>query len=88
MVKELSKSHERVRFCHLSDVIEDTKGEFVLVVNRAEHQTNALCELSIQEHLDYYLAGGMSQKDAIKAVAKDRNVPKNDIYKLTINDKK
>ncbi|MBQ4273010.1 MAG: 16S rRNA (cytidine(1402)-2'-O)-methyltransferase [Clostridia bacterium] len=88
LVKELSKSHERVRFCHLSDVIDDTKGEFVLVVNRAEHQTNALCELTVQEHLDYYIKGGMSQKDAIKAVAKDRNVPKNDIYKLTIADKK
>ncbi len=84
LVKELSKSHERVRFCHLADVIEDTKGEFVLVVNRTEQSQNALCDLTVEEHLNYYLSGGMSKNDAIKAVAKDRNVPKNEIYKLTI----
>lgn len=84
LVKELSKSHERVRFCHLQDQIEDDKGEFVLVVNSCQQQ-NPLCQLSVQQHLAYYLDGGMNKNEAIKAVAKDRNVSKNDIYKLTIN---
>lgn len=84
LVKELTKSHERVRFCHLSDEIDDDKGEFVLVVNAAT-DTNPLCNLDVMEHLDYYLKGGMSKNEAIKAVAKDRNVSKNEIYKLTIN---
>ena len=83
LVKELTKTHEKVRFCHLSDVIEDDKGEFVLVVN-AGTVANPLCELSVQEHLNYYVNGGMSKAEAIKAVAKDRNVPKNTIYKQTI----
>ena len=83
LVKELTKTHERVTFCHLSDVIEDDKGEFVLVVNGGT-VANPLCELTVAEHLDYYLKGGMSKNDAIKAVAKDRNVPKNEIYKQTI----
>ena len=84
LVKELTKTHERVRFCHLADVIDDDKGEFVLVVNSAQ-ESNPLCELTVAEHLDYYLKSGMSKSEAVKAVAKDRNVPKNEIYKQTIN---
>ena len=84
LVKELTKAHERVRFCHLADVIDDDKGEFVLVVNSGK-EANPLCELTVAEHIDYYLNSGMSKSDAVKAVAKDRNVPKNDIYKQTIN---
>ncbi len=83
LVKELTKQHERVRFCHLSDVIDDDKGEFVLVVDRVE-QANPLCQLSVAEHVNYYVSGGMAKNDAIKAVAKDRNVPKNEIYKQTL----
>ena len=83
LVKELSKSHERVRFCKLSDVIDDDRGEFVLVVNRRK-DSNPLCDLTVSEHLDYYLSSGMSKNEAVKAVAKDRNVPKNDIDKQTI----
>ena len=84
LVKELTKTHEKATFCHLSDVIDDDKGEFVLVVNSAT-VANPLCELSVAEHLDYYLKSGMNKPEAIKAVARDRNVPKNTIYKETIN---
>lgn len=84
LVKELTKTHERVRFCKLSDEIDDDKGEFVLVVDKAAEEQNPLCSLSVEEHLDYYLKSGMPKNLAIKAVAKDRNVPKNEIYKQTL----
>ncbi len=83
LVKEISKTHERARFCRLSDEIDDDKGEFVLVVNR-QAEENPLCALSVEEHLNYYVNGGMTKNDAVKAVARDRNVPKNEIYKYTI----
>lgn len=83
LVKELTKTHESARFCHLGDVIDDDKGEFVLVVNSMVEE-NPLCALTVAEHLDYYVKGGMSKSEAVKAVAKDRNVPKNEIYKQTI----
>lgn len=86
LVKELTKAHERATFCKLSTVIEDDKGEFVLVVDKAEQQ-NPLCDLSVEQHIAYYTSGGMSKNDAVKAVAKDRNVPKNEIYKHTLNDR-
>ena len=84
LVKELSKTHENARFCHLGDEIDDDKGEFVLVVDRMEEE-NPLCKLSVAEHLDYYVKSGMPKNLAIKAVAKDRNVSKNEIYKQTLS---
>ena len=85
LVKEISKTHEKVTFCHLADEIDDDKGEFVLVVDRMA-QENPLCSLTVEQHLQYYLDGGMPKNQAIKAVAHDRNVPKNEIYKLTLNN--
>ena len=38
--------------------------------------------LTIEEHYKFYENKGYSKKDIIKLIAKDRNVPKNDIYKL------
>ena len=32
------------------------------------------------KHVEHYVNAGMSKKDAIKTAAKDRGVPKNDIY--------
>ncbi len=84
LVKELTKSHESIRFCRLSDEIDDTRGEFVLVVDRAEAEQNPLCALTVEQHLAYYMDGGMNKNEAVKAVAHDRNLPKNEIYKLTI----
>ena len=37
-------------------------------------------KLSPAAHEDYYVQTGMTKKEAIKAVATDRNVPKNEIY--------
>lgn len=85
LVKEISKLHEKATFCHLSDEIEEDKGEFVLVVDRMA-EANPLCNLTVEEHLQYYQKGGMPKNQAIKQVAQDRNVPKNEIYKQTLKD--
>jgi 16S rRNA (cytidine1402-2'-O)-methyltransferase len=37
--------------------------------------------MSSPEHVEYYIALGMSKMDAIKKAAKDRGVPKNDVYR-------
>lgn len=86
LVKELSKAHEKAIFCNLGSEICEDKGEFVLVVDRGKEE-NPLCKLSAEEHLNYYLKSGMSKNEAVKATAKDRNVSKNEIYKLTLNDR-
>ena len=37
-------------------------------------------ELTVVEHVEHYIKEGDDQKDAIKKAAKDRGVPKRDVY--------
>lgn len=37
--------------------------------------------MSLEEHYKYYESLGLSKKDAIKQVAKDRGLKKNEVYK-------
>ena len=67
------------------------RGEYVLVVEGAPEGTISsaapdLCSLSVEDHVNHYIESGMSKKDAIKATAKDRGVPKNDIYMFFAKD--
>lgn len=81
--REISKIHEEIYRDKISELIKisDTlKGEFVLIVE-GNHDNVDYSELSIQEHIKLYLDDGISEKDAIKLVAKERNVAKSIIYK-------
>ena len=66
----------------IEEIIEESiniKGEFVIVVEgnvQAVDYTN----VTIVEHVNSYIKEGLSVNDAIKAVAKDRNLNKKDIY--------
>ena len=44
-------------------------------------------ELSVKEHYELYITGGMDRKEAMKQVAKDRGLSKRDIYSLLVNDR-
>lgn len=94
--RELTKLHEEIVRGKISEVIEyfnnnNPRGELVLVMEglteeEIEKEKRASFEeLSIEEHIIKYIEEGMSKKDAIKAVAKDRKVPKNEIYKYSTN---
>ncbi len=81
--REISKIHEEIcrgKISELIDLVEDMKGEFVIIV---EGNTNIVdfSNLTVAEHIKLYLDDGMSEKDAIKLVAKERNVAKSIIYK-------
>ncbi|MBP5466355.1 MAG: 16S rRNA (cytidine(1402)-2'-O)-methyltransferase [Clostridia bacterium] len=85
-VKEITKLHETVNRFNLKDgVEEDQKGEFVILVDKGSEE-NPLLSLSEKEHIEYYINGGMDKKDALKKVAKERNVSKSALYKYTIED--
>ena len=43
-------------------------------------------KLSIREQVDAYIAEGLSKMDAVKRVAKERGLPKNDVYKEMIEE--
>ena len=89
--RELTKKHETAFQTTFEDAItyyeeHEPKGECVIVVegrSREELRQEEVSkweELSVQEHMDYYLNQGIDKKEAMKMVAKDRGVPKRDIY--------
>ena len=81
--REISKIHEEIFRDKISNVISEVdtmKGEFVIVVE-GNKDVEDYSELSVFDHIQLYLDDGMSEKDAIKLVAKERNVAKSIIYK-------
>lgn len=80
LVREISKLHEDKIDFRLPDIPETAtlKGEMVLIVEGASG--NALNALTVEEHYKKYVADGMTEKDAMKAVARDRGVSKSEIY--------
>ena len=64
----------------------EPRGEYVLVIEgkskqeAIEEKQQAFSEMTLEEHMKIYTDQGLSEKDAMKAVAKDRGVTKRDIY--------
>lgn len=96
--RELTKLHEEISPMTLSEAIEkysevDPKGEFVLVIAGKSRQEikeetiNFYSEMNINEHMKLYENKGLSQKDAMKQVAKDLGIAKRDVYKMLLEDK-
>ena len=88
LCRELTKLHETVQRGSIQEMIafyeqNDPRGEYVIVLEGATEeapQEHFWEKLSPAAHVDYYIQTGMSKKDAIKAVATDRGVPKNEVY--------
>ena len=80
--REISKIHEEVcrdKISNVLQIVSQMKGEFVIVVegNKEKVDYNSL---DVVEHVKLYTEDGMSEKEAIKLVAKERNVAKSVIY--------
>ena len=91
LCRELTKKHETAFHSTIDDLLayyekEKPLGECVLVIegkSRQELKEEAAAsweEISIEEHMEIYEKKGMSRKDAMKQVAKDRGVSKRNIY--------
>ena len=81
--REISKRYEEIIRDNISNVLEivDTlKGEMVVVVE-GNLDAEDFSSLSIIEHVNLYIDDGMSSNDAIKKVAKERDIPKSVVYK-------
>jgi 16S rRNA (cytidine1402-2'-O)-methyltransferase len=80
--REITKKFETVYRGKFSDVISNIpdKGEFVIVVSGAEAK-EVDSNLSVKEAVNLYIKAGLDVMSAIKKVAKDRCVPKGEIYK-------
>ncbi len=89
--RELTKKHETAFATTLKEAISyyeenEPKGECVLVLegkSREELKKEEVAkweEMSIEEHMEYYMARGIEKKEAMKLVAKDRGIGKRDVY--------
>ena len=85
-VREITKIHEQaIRFSLGTGLTGDRRGEYVLLIEGAEGKNNELNNLSVKDHILYYMASGLDKKVALKTVAKDRGLPKSEIYKYSID---
>ena len=94
-VKELTKLHENVFVTSFEEALSyyeenEPRGEFVLVIEgkkieeiRKEKEASYK-EMDINEHMKLYMDKGMDKKDAMKAVAVDRGMPKREVYKMLL----
>lgn len=83
-VREITKTFETREQFRLSEGYGGARrGEFVIVVEGANKNEKTF-EISINEHIALYMARGFDKKEAIKAVAKERGLNKNEVYKHTI----
>lgn len=90
--RELTKKHETVFATTLEEALSyyeenEPRGECVLVLegrSRKELRQQEEAEwkeMSVKEHMEFYLNQGMDRKDAMKQVAKDRGMGKRDVYR-------
>lgn len=89
IIKELTKKHEEILKCTLTFAINyfkenQPKGEYVLVLSgsRLENKINCAPEKTIHQLFDLFLQEGFDPKDAIKKVAKEKNISKREVYKI------
>ncbi len=89
--KELTKIHERVLAFKISEAINyfeenEPKGEMVAIIEGMDEEEllakkqESWEKLTLKEHVEFYEAKGLDEKDAMKAVAKDRGIRKRDVY--------
>lgn len=99
LCRELTKKFEEKMQMTFGESVDfyrenEPRGEYVLVIEgkskqeAIEEKQQAFSEMTLEEHMKIYTDQGLSEKDAMKAVAKDRGVTKRDIYsELKTKDK-
>ena len=93
LAKEITKIHEEYNRGKISEIIdklsekESIKGEFVILLDLnlcITKETDDIVNKSIEEQYNYYKLQGLEKKEIIKRIAKNKNVPRNEIYKQFI----
>ena len=93
--KELTKKHESFTKTTFGEALtffenEAPRGEYVLVIEGKpiaalrEEEQKKWEDISLEEHIKMRMDEGMSKKEAVKAVAEERGIPKRDVYSAAI----
>lgn len=80
--REITKKFETIYRGNLNDIIQNIpeKGEFVIIVS-GNDEKEVISDLSIKESVNLYIRAGFDVMSSIKKVARDKKLPKNEIYK-------
>lgn len=81
--REISKKYEEIYRGNIEQVLlelENIKGEIVIVVS-GNNEENNYQNLTIIEHVNLYIKEGLTNKESMKQVAKDRNISKSEVYR-------
>ncbi len=91
--REITKKYEETIRTSVEEALDifkerEIKGEFVLILEGFTGEIQNLNNndnLSILEYVTKLIDDGISKKDAIKHVAKERKLPKNDVYQEVLD---
>lgn len=91
--RELTKKYQEIIRKDIQGCIEifnerEVKGEFVLIVEGFKGEVKKVCEyddLNEREYVLKLMEEGISKKDAIKAVCKERKLKKDIVYKQVLD---
>lgn len=92
--REMTKKFEEILRMSVNEAVtyyeeNEPKGEFVIIVEGASEineENNEFSDMTVKEHVDFYISSGLDKKEAIRKCATDRNVPKRDIYNIYVNE--
>lgn len=93
IARELTKIHEEYIRDSISNIltkIDEPRGEYIILLdlndNIVSSEEDDIKEKSIEEQYKFYEEKGFEKKDIIKQIAKNRNVPKNEVYQMFAKD--
>ncbi len=92
IARELTKKYEEIFRGTIDQAVvkfnqENPRGEFVITVEGIssekikEMDESMWQDMTVREHIELFISQGFSKKESIKRVAKERNIPKNEVYK-------
>ncbi len=95
LCRELTKKYEEGQRTTIDEVLEyykdkEPRGEYVLIIEGKtkeeveEERKKEWENLSLEEHMQIYEQKGISRKEAMKLVAKDRGISKRDVYQALL----
>ena len=89
LCREMTKMNEeiiRTTIKKAIDLYEEQlpRGEYVLIIEGSEKNSlsDKFDDISIEDHVKMHIKSGMSKMDAIKLTAKERKIPKSEVYDL------
>lgn len=96
LCRELTKKHEEFNKTTIQESVElyqekESRGEYVLVIEGKSYEDiqkekkQEWETMPLENHMNYYEAQGISRKEAMKLVAKDRGITKREVYQKLLD---